>query len=266
MGIVTEKRGAVEYLRAENIPVKHCFTTRVGGVSQGFTAGLNIGVHRGDPMENVVQNYRLLGNALGFDPDCLVLGNQVHGNTVRVVTRQDARGLDHLQYPQCDALITNTPGVGLVVFTADCTPVLLWDPDTGAVGAVHAGWKGTALDICGNAVRAMQEAFGCRPEKICAAIGPNIARCCFETDADVPQAMLDTYGNSIAEHIHPKENKYYVNLKAINAYALHRAGVESIAVSDHCTACTPSHYWSHRKMGQNRGSQGAIILCQEVLP
>lgn len=262
MAVVTVKSGTVEYLRGQNIDTPHCFTTRIGGVSQGYAAGLNIGAHREPSIENVAQNYRLLGAAVGFDPRCLVLARQVHGNTVRAVTLEDACGPDHLLYPECDALITNTPGVALVVFTADCTPVLLFDPVTGAVGAVHAGWKGTALDICGKAVQAMADTYGCKRENIRAAIGPNIAQCCFETDADVPQAMLDTYGQEVEEHIEARGNKYYVNLKAINAHALHRAGVRDIAISDHCTACRPELYWSHRRMGNQRGSQGAIILCQ----
>ena len=265
MAVKPVKFGAIEYLQAENIPAEHCFTTSVGGVGQGFAQGLNIGAHR-DAFENVEKNYGLLADALGFDPKRLVLANQIHGNTVRAVTAVDARGLDHLDYPQCDGLITNTPGVGLVVFTADCTPVLLFDPVTGAVGAVHAGWKSTAADICGNAVRAMADTYGCRPENIRAAIGPNIGACCFETDADVPQAMQSTYGDAVQPYIFPKGNKYYVNLKDINAYALQRAGVENIAISDHCTACMSTRYWSHRKMGDRRGSQGAIILCREVQP
>lgn len=264
MAVITVKKDTVEYLRAENIPAVHCFTTRVGGVSQGDAAGLNIGAHREECFENVGRNYAILGSALGFDPRRLVLANQIHGDTVRVVTAADARGLDHLDYPECDALITNDPGVGLVVFTADCTPVLLFDPVTGAVGAAHAGWKGTALDICGKTVAAMTRQFGCHPENIRAAIGPNIAQCCFETDADVPQAMVNAYGPEVEAYIQQRNHKYYVNLKAINAYALNRAGVTDIAISDHCTACKPDTYWSHRKMGSRRGSQGAIIFCREV--
>lgn len=266
MAVKTVKFGTVEYLQAENIPVSHCFTTRIGGVSGGNTAGLNIGVGRGDPLENVTANYNLLANALGLDPHRLVLANQVHGGMIRSVTAKDACGLDHRDYPECDGLITNEAGVGLVVFTADCTPVLLFDPVTGAVGAVHAGWKGTAADICGNAVRAMVNTYGCKPENIRAAIGPNIGQCCFETDADVPQAMLRVYGDAANEYISHKNHKYYVNLKGMNAYALRRVGVENIAISNHCTACMPQRYWSHRKMGASRGSQGAIILCQEVQP
>lgn len=266
MAVKTVKFGTVEYLQAENISVPHCFTTRLGGVSSGDAAGLNIGANRGDSMENVAANYRLLAEALDFNPHRLALANQVHGGKIRAVTAADAHGLDHRSYPECDGLITNEAGVGLVVFTADCTPVLLFDPVTGAVGAVHAGWKSTAADICGNAVRAMAAAYGCKPENIRAAIGPNIGQCCFETDADVPQAMVNAYGEAVNECISSKRNKYYVNLKAINAYALRQVGVENIAISDHCTACMPLRYWSHRKMGTARGSQGAIILCQEVSP
>ena len=266
MAVITEVFGKTEYLRAEGIGVPHCFTTRAGGVSRGDTAGLNIGANRGDPMENIRRNYALLGDALGFSPDCLVLARQIHSDIVRAVDVTDARGLDSADYPECDALITDTPGVGLVVFTADCTPVLLFDPVTGAVGAAHAGWKGTAADICGKTVRAMEAAYGCKPENIRAAIGPNIGPCCFETDRDVPEALENAYGNAVRAYTLPKRQKYYVNLKAINALALNRAGVTKIEISDHCTACDARLYWSHRKMGDRRGSQGAIILCREVLP
>ena len=261
MAVISVKKGAVEYLRSENIPAVHCFTTRTGGISTGDFAGLNIGTHRGDPMENIKENYRLLGCAAGFDPSRLVLARQIHSDIVRPVTAADLRGLDHWSYPECDALITCTPGVGLAVFTADCTPVLLYDPVTGAVGAVHAGWRGTAADICGKTVATMAKHFGCRPENIRAAIGPNIGPCCFETDADVPKAMLHTYGEAAADATAVQGDKYYVNLKAINAHALHRAGVVDVAVSDHCTACSPQLFWSHRKLGNRRGSQGAVIIC-----
>jgi len=266
MAVITQRFGKVEYLRAENIPVKHCFTARPGGVSRGDTAGLNIGANRGDPMAQIRANYGLLGQALGFDPRCLVLARQTHSDIVRAVDGPEFRGLNSADYPECDALITATPGVGLVVFTADCTPVLLFDPVTGAVGAVHAGWKGTAADICGKAVRAMADRYGCKPENLRAAIGPNIGQCCFETDRDVPEALEKTYGQAVWEHISQKGHKYYVNLKAVNALALNRAGVTQTEISDHCTACNPGMYWSHRKMGDRRGSQGAIIICQEVLP
>ena len=259
----TVKKGALEYLTAENITVPHCFTTRLGGVSQGYLDSLNIGMHQGDDPENVAKNYEILANALDFDVQNIVLTRQVHSDIVRVVTKADAKGLDHHSYPECDGLVTNDAGTVLTVFTADCTPILLHDPITGAVGAVHAGWRGTAADIAGNAVRAMCESFGCNPANIHAAIGPNIGKCCFETDAEVPDAMIAALGDAARDHITVAGQKYYVDLKAINAQFLKNAGLTNIHISADCTKCQNHRFWSHRGTGTKRGSQGAIIVCKE---
>lgn len=264
MAIITQKYGTLEYLTAESISMPHCFTTRLGGVSTGSLSSLNLGMHRGDTEENVRRNYRILGDALGFDPENAVLTQQVHSDIVRKVTLADSRGLDHHRYPECDGLITNDPGVTLVVFTADCTPILLHDPVTGAVGAVHAGWRGTAADIAGKAVLAMVREFGCEPRNIRAAIGPNLGQCCFETDGDVPNAMLAAFGPEAEEYIRPVGKKFYVNLKEINALALRRTGVTHMEISSECTMCQHTRFWSHRYTQGDRGAQGAVI-CREVL-
>ncbi len=263
MALQTIRTDTLEYLTAPGISVPHGFTTRLGGVSDGIFDSLNLALHRGDREENVLENYRRLAQALGFDPQKTVLTRQTHSDIVRVVSAADHLGLDHQLYPECDALITNAPGTALVVFTADCTPILLHDPVTGAVGAAHAGWRGTASDIGGKTVRAMVAAFGCDPKNIRAAIGPNIGPCCFETDADVPQALLNTYGEVAGKHIRPDGNKFYVNLKEINALSLSRAGVTSIDISSSCTVCQCDRFWSHRVTRGQRGSQGAVIVCKE---
>ena len=264
MGLMTVTYGSLVYEAAENIAVPHGFTTRLGGVSTGVLSSLNLGNHRGDTPETVAENYRRLGQAIGFSPEQLVLTRQIHSDIVRQVGRKDAAGLDHRMYPECDGLITNEPGVGLVVFSADCTPILLHDPVTGAVGAVHAGWRGTASGIAGKAVEAMVSAFGARPGDIRAAIGPNIAQCCFETDADVPEAMEKALGDTAGKYIRKADRKYYVNLKGLNEAVLRRAGVEFIEISEECTACQPEKYWSHRVTRGERGAQGAVIICKEV--
>lgn len=264
MSIISKKCGALEYLISEDISCPHCFTTRLGGVSRGHLASLNIGIHRGDAPENVLKNYEILGKSLGFDVKNLVLSHQTHTDIVRVVTEKDAgAGLCAPELEECDALITNTPNLALVVFTADCTPVLLHDPVTGAVGAVHAGWRGTAAQIAGKAVAAMAREFGSRPRDIRAAIGPNIGFCCFQTHADVPQAMVESFGTEAEKWIRPSDEKYYVNLKALNALALRRAGVTQIQISEDCTVCQSHRFWSHRVTQGERGSQGAIIVCKE---
>ena len=264
MAIHTVCVGTLEYLAADGIGVPHGFTTRLGGVSSGEFSSLNIGWNRGDTPENVTKNYYILADALGFDPEKLVLTRQTHSDIVRQVAAADARGFDSHNYPACDGLITNQPGTALCIFTADCTPVLLWDPVTGAVGAAHAGWRGTAAKIAGKTARAMMDAYGCRPENIRAAIGPNIAQCCFETHEDVPQALEKAYGAAVKSHIAQKEEKYYVNLKEINALALKEVGVYNIDISTDCTACQSHRFWSHRVTGGIRGSQGAIIVCKEA--
>ena len=180
------------------------------------------------------------------------------------MTEADCRGLCHRDYPECDGLVTNTPGLALMIFTADCTPLLLWDPVTGAVGAAHAGWRGTAQDIAGKTVEAMTASFGCRPQDIRAAIGPNIGPCHFQTDADVPQALLAAFGPEAQPFIRREGDKFYPDLKAINALALRRRGVTRIACSDVCTYCHSDLFWSHRVTGGDRGSQGAVIQCKGV--
>lgn len=257
-------KNTLQYLVAENISVPHGFTTRQGGVSEGYLASMNIGTRRGDKIENVYKNYEILGNSIGFDPQKSVHTKQTHTDIVRIADASLwGAGLYKAELDPCDALITNTPGTALVIFTADCTPVLLYDPVTGAVGAAHAGWRGTAANIVGKTVSAMAEHFGCLPQNIRAAIGPNIGFCCFETDRDVPDAIFALLGAESAPYIAQKGDKFHVDLKGVNACLLRKAGVLSVDISDHCTACNPDLYWSHRKVGSSRGSQGAIILCKE---
>ena len=267
MSDIIVKDGTLEYFRAGNIEVPHCFTTRRGGVSSGIFDSLNLSFSRGDDPACVLENYRRVGLSLGFTPEDVVNARQIHSDiVVKVGPEHRGKLTEAGASPECDALITNTPGLALYVSTADCTPILLWDPVTGAVGAAHAGWRGTAAAIAGKTVRAMVREFGCRPEDIRAAIGPNAGACHFETDADVPQALREAFGNEAEAYIHPQGNKYYVNLKEINALSLRREGVRDISVSRLCTMCQPDLFWSHRITKGQRGAQGGIIVCKEGTP
>ena len=266
MSIQTQKIGQLEILTAEGISAPHCFTTRFGGVSKGALESMNLAIRQDETDENVKANFEILGAALGFGLSDLVLTRQTHSDIVRVVGRADCCGCFHRNYPECDALVTNTPGIALTVFTADCTPILLHDPVTGAVGAAHAGWRGTVSAIGAKTAEAMCREFGCRAEDIRAAIGPNIGFCHFETDADVPEALLAALGPAVQPHIRQAGSKYYLNLKEINALILRRAGIRHIEISEECTVCHPDRFWSHRFTGGNRGSQGAVIVCKEETP
>ena len=263
MSVITQKQGTLEYLTAEGISVPHCFTTRFGGVSTGIFDSLNIAIKEGESEENVRRNVEILAENLGFDTKNLVTTRQTHSDIVRVVTKKDHIDIFHRDYPECDGLVTNDPGAALMIYTADCTPLLFHDPVTGAVGAAHAGWKGTVKAIGAKTVAAMAENFGCDPANIRAAIGPNIGFCHFETDADVPEALIAAFGPEVEAYIRRSGEKYYVNLKEINALILRRAGVKHIDISDSCTVCEHTRFWSHRYTKGQRGSQGAIILCKE---
>lgn len=264
MGFYVNQIDRLEYLSSALLSgAAHCFSTRFGGVSEGHLASLNLGTHRGDAPENVRENYRILGDAVGFRPEQTVFTKQVHSDIVERVGKADCgRGLLREAEHPCDGLITDEPDVALTVFSADCTPILLFDPVRRAVGAVHAGWRGTAAGIAAKAAEAMCAELGCKAENLRAAIGPCIAQCCFETDADVPEAMLTALGHEAEEFIRPVGEKYYVNLKALNAVWLGRAGVTQIDISDDCTACRPERFWSHRRVGNRRGSLAAVIMLR----
>ena len=260
----TVKKGSLEYLTADCLEgTVHGFTTRLGGVSKGIHASLNLGIHRGDSRENVLKNYEILGDALGFRMEQTVFPIQRHTDVIRVVDEQNCgEGLFRESAMICDGQITDRPGVALVTFTADCTPILLFDPVRKAIGAVHAGWRGTALGIAAKAVDAMVSNFGCRREDICAAIGPHIGKCCFETDWDVPQAMLDALGPKAVTAISQKGDKFFVDLTFCNGLWLQRAGIGALDLSSDCTVCQSHRYWSHRVTGGQRGSQAGIIMLK----
>ena len=240
----------------------HGFSTRLGGVSQGVFASMNLrgGGPSPDRADLVRENYRRLCAALGADPAGLVCSKQVHQDTVRHVTGADkGKGLTVPVDYTADALVTDEPGVSLMVFSADCIILLLYDPVTRSVGAVHAGWRGTALDLPAKTVGEMGRLFGARPENIRAAVGAGIGPCCFETHDDVPDAMRAAFGPGVERCIAPRGGKWTVDLKGVNAWRLREAGVRQIDVCETCTACRTDLYWSHRVTGDRRGVQGALI-------
>jgi len=244
--------------------VVHGFSTRNGGVSPAPWDTLNLGAERGDDPARLRENFLRFCAAIGADPGGLVKNQQVHSTRVRPVTRADA--MPSPETPgtvEADGLITAEPGVALTIFSGDCLPIFLSDPDRRVIAACHAGWRGTAQGIAAQAVKQMTEDYGCKPENIRAAVGPGIGVCCFETHADVPDGLRAGLGADAEEFIHPLPGgeKFRVDLKGANVRWLVKAGVsrEKIAVSTACTACNREDFWSHRKMGSRRGSMAAVI-------
>lgn len=243
--------------------IAHGFSTREGGVSTGMWASLNLGIKRGDAPDAVRENYRRFLGAVGAVGDAIAMCNQVHGSVVRNLTTAD---LKHDPYGkvefEADGVMTAIPGVILTVFSADCIPILLYDPKRKVIAALHAGWRGTASGIATVAVGQMASVYGCDPADILAAIGPGIDQCCFETHEDVPNAMTAALAGGCLPFISLKDNgKFSVDLKGINARRLELAGVEAehIALCRECTCCMTEKYWSHRRQGTQRGSMASVI-------
>ena len=268
MSFQTHEQAGLVWLTAPLLQsVHHGFSTRKGGVSKPPFDSLNLGVSRGDESACVLENYGRICAALHVDAKRIVLSQQTHSANVREVTEADAgKGLlQQRDYTDVDALITNVPMLPLTVFSADCGIITLYDPIRKAIGAVHAGWRGCAAGIVEKTVQSMTSTYGSQPGDVLAAIGPCIGQCCFETDADVPEAMRAALGADAEPYFEKRGAKWHIDLAGLNRQWLLRAGVtpEHIDACGLCTACRPDLFWSHRKMGEARGAQVAVIALPE---
>lgn len=264
MSFVKKSHDGLEWMCSDAIAVPHGFTTRKGGVSRGIYESLNLRVHSEDDPENIAENYSRTADALKMPFDRLVRSHQVHKDDIVVADESHVVGLfDPIPY-DADGLITNIPHLPLMIYVADCIPLLLHDTD-GAIGAIHCGWRSTVLDTPGKAVRLMGERFGTKPENICAAIGAGISQCCFETGGDVADGVRAVLNGGGDEFIYPQESgKYKVDLKGVVRQLLIRAGLapSNIDINSECTMCLNDKYWSHRYTNGKRGLQAAVIALE----
>ena len=261
---LTEKDG-LSWTTTDMLRAKHMFTRRLGGVGEFPYSSNPDPVWESDEVqERVRQLWLCLREAGEFPAEGFCYTRQVHGTVIRRVGAADRRMPPLGVRPEdCDGLITTEPGVPLCVFTADCVPVLFSEPEAGVVCAVHSGWKGTVGDMMGAAVAAIED-LGGRRERIRAAIGPAISRCCFETGPEVRDAVEALLGADAAGVCPPEDGvpgKYMVDLKETNRRRLLQLGVraEHIDVSPDCTKCMADVYWSHRATGGRRGTMASII-------
>lgn len=248
--------------------LRHSFSTRVGGVSTGDYESLNLNFRRGDTDENVLENYRRLCNAVGYDFHSMVASAQDHHTVLRRVTEQE-KGIGFTRprdLPSVDGLYTDTPGVVLVTSYADCVPLYFFDPVKRVIALAHAGWRGTAARIGQLMVERLVQEFDCQPKDILAAIGPSIGPCCYEVDETVREQIL------IHTDLQPDElfaeqggEKYLLDLWECNRRILVLAGLPdaNITVGEVCTKCHPELFFSHRLMGEKRGGMVAMMELTE---
>jgi len=243
--------------------VKHCFTTRQGGVSQGIYNNLNTSLIKEDLRENVLENLKRVCSAVGIDFQKLVFSDQVHGDEIRIVTEKDlGKGITQdSDIKMVDALITNVPGVPMITFYADCVPVFILDPVNKAIGLAHSGWKGTTLKIAVRTIEKMQQAYGTKPQDCLVGIGPSIEMKCFEIKEDA--AVLFQQGFDYWEKflIKKDEEHYTADLWLAVKLMLMEAGVQeqNITTSGLCTYCNEELFFSHRRDKGRTGSLSAIM-------
>lgn len=244
--------------------VRHCFTTRLGGVSQGIFSTLNLSFIRGDDPEAVTENYRRVAQALGVEYERIVCSDQTHTTNVRTVTEADAgKGLTRLKdYTDVDGLITNDPGLTLATFYADCVPLYFVDPVHRAIGLSHSGWRGTAARMGQVTLKAMKKQYGTDAEDVICAIGPSICQDCYEVSVDVAEEFEKEFpGHEEEILIHKGNGKYQLDLWKANEIVLLEAGVcpGNLSVTDICTCCNPELLFSHRASHGRRGNLGAFL-------
>lgn len=247
--------------------VKHCFTTRAGGVSDDIFSALNLSFTRGDDHDAVTENYRRVAQAMDVEFEKIVCSDQTHTTNVRVVTEADAgKGLIRPKnYMDVDGLVTNVPGLTLGTFFADCVPLYFVDPVHRAIGMSHSGWRGTVAGMGRETLRAMSENYGTAPSDVVCGVGPSICQDCYEVSEDVAEEFQRAFPGHESEILIDKENgKFQLDLWKANELILLDAGVkqEHISVTDICTCCNPKLLFSHRASHGRRGNLGAFLCLK----
>ncbi len=253
--------GILLYLFAglrESEGIRHGVLTRIGGVSRGPYATLNLGHTVGDDLTAVEENHRRALGIFGIPPYRVVSPYQVHGARVGLVGRAH---LGTVQ-PATDALITREPGVPLLMRFGDCAPVLLFDPVRRAIGMAHAGWRGIVAGSVVATVRTMKQRLGCQPTDLWAGIGPTIGRCCYQVGAEVA-AAVEVACPAGAGVVHHLDGQIYLDLPAAVRAQLRAAGVERIEDSGLCTACHVDEFFSHRAENGRTGRFGVLLELLE---
>lgn len=258
--------GLLRFDAWEKLPgVAHAFSTRVGGVSQREFAAMNLGFSRGDDEADVVENYRRFAEANGVPLMAMTAGAQDHNINVRHVTRENAGvGIwKPKDMESVDGLVTDEKDLPLVIYCADCVPLYFYDPEHNAIGLSHAGWRGTVNGMAKATVEKMQAEFGTDPAKLLAAIGPSIAKECFEVDEPCAAEFL-ALPESEAFVTDDGNGKFHVDLWECNRRYMLRCGVkpENITVGGVCSMCNSDLIFSHRVTKGKRGSNAAVLCLK----
>lgn len=266
------EHASVPYLEFQKLSdlgiVKHGFSTRAGGVSEGIYDSMNLGYGRGDQEAHVLENFKRMGKALDIKIEDMVCGQQTHTTNVMVVDEtHGGNGVIHSnQFQDIDGLITNVPGVCLTTFYADCVPLYLVDPKQKAIGLSHSGWRGTVHKIGAETIRKMQAVYGTNPEDVIVCVGPSICQKCYEVSEDVIDAFKVAFHERDWETLFyaTSNGKYQLDLWRANELIFLEMGIlpEHLVVTNICTCCNSEILFSHRASRGERGNLGAFLALK----
>ncbi len=260
------------FVKSNILRSPHAFATRQGGISENeHTRSLNLAFGRGDEDEIVLKNLEIFAREVGFESERVVSLPQIHSDKIFTVTGENCgqgyftrEGIE-----SGDGYVTKERGVVIGIKTADCTPILFEaeiDGEIVAVGAVHAGWRGTVADIAGKCVERLVSEFGAERKSIRAAIGPCIHKCCYEVSEDLYFEVANGLSEEMARRfVLPSEKvagKYYCDLVGINRELMISHGLlaENVDVIEECTCCNTEKYFSHRYSNGHRGTMLNVIF------
>jgi YfiH family protein len=264
MSLQPNQPDQVRYFTSDLLPddlITHAIFSRIGGVSQGAYASLNVGLTVGDEPANVIQNREIAFRELSRNTESLSDSWLVH-STGAVVYREP-RPVSQKIPPQADIVLTDNPEVTLFMRYADCVPIILVDPVRRAIALAHAGWQGTVLKVAQAAVRNLIETFSTRPEDILAVIGPSIGPQNYQVGDEVIERVEAAFGPD-AESLLPMINQSaHFDLWAANLLVLKQSGVTQIDMSGICTFDHSAEWFSHRATGGNTGRFGVLLALKE---
>ena len=276
---ILHQQGDVKWLtfpQLDQYPeLAHLFTTRCGGVSTGEKTSWNFGKGPDETWDNILENYRILGEIIGCDRSRMVRTDQTHTANVLAVTEEHL-GMGILrerEYTNIDGLVTNLKGVTLITSHGDCNALFFYDPVKQVIGQAHSGWKGTLKEIGAEVIRVMKDEYGSKPENLLVGIGPALCQDCFEVDEDVAQMFYEknpewrklayVIDTSVCSETGETRRKHYIDLKGIMRDTLTGNGVKSENIFDMqlCSKCRPDLFYSYRRQkGMNGNMVSAMML------
>lgn len=252
--IFTLHQDRIPYLSVDLLEDTGLVRTAVSLRDDGNGAPVRLYWREGDNLPQAEEATRIFTAQLGSDLGHIVMPHQEHTVNVRAVTEADwGASVDRSAFPATDGLITDVPGTVLMVYTADCLPLFFLDPVNRAIGLSHSGRRGTAGGIGPATVRAMQEAYGSRPEDILCGIGPSICGDCYEVGGEIRREMTELWGEGRADEVMALRNgSWFMDLHRAAELTLLEAGLkrEHIAVTDVCTRCSRDRLYSLRGDGR----------------